>query len=108
VSHRTYQIVLETFLELHEEVETSATVEALVELFTDPCYGMDGDGRRCEIRTEVNNVEFTSLHLNFPGFPGLRVSNSHKEICYWLGERNTEMLIDQVCEKAFREEGEEI
>jgi hypothetical protein len=86
-----------------DEVELELEVEADVTLFTDPCYGMDADGNRGHIKTEVTDIELNSLTLHFPDRQAcLSIPVGLGDKCpEFLTESEYNSLLDQCSEKAW-------
>ena len=106
-SHRSYNIQIESTLELWAGTDCEIYVEARAEITEFP-YGEDADGRRGETRTEVSSIDIHTLILYVPNRPSLRLFETEKEIQYFLTEVEFEGLLDLVQEKVFRGEGEEV
>ena len=108
IGSRTLAITLESTLELFPPVESAIIVQANVTIFTDPDYGADADGNRGELMTTIDEVEIHTILLCVPDRGNIAITRKEGEVRYFLTRPEYERMVEEVCEKAFMEDGEEV
>jgi len=108
--HRTYNIDLETTLELFPgiEPEPDVLIEAVVEIFTDTEYGADADGNRGFVRGEINFIALHSIRLYIPNRPTIIITKTEAETAAFLNQKEYETYMELASEMAFAGKGKEV
>jgi hypothetical protein len=105
-SHETRNVTfLHTFYteRFDHEIDYELEVNADVDLFTDPCYGMDADGNRGQIKTEVNEITINTIWLHVPGRDKGFPIRFHKEadLSQFLTDDEIDTILATAGEKAW-------
>ena len=103
---QTRRFTFESALELLPDCDVNIEASGYCELLTD-VYGDDADGRRGEVRTEIQEVMVVAICAYFPGRPPIYLAEKPIQVQQFLTKVELEGLEELACERVFSEEGEE-